>query len=154
MRIVLGERIGRQGELRVGCTACIFDDTRERLLLTRRSDNGRWCLPGGSMESGESAAETCVREVLEETGLHVEIVKLIGVYTSPDIVIQHHTGPRKQLVAISFEARVVGGTAGISNETTEFGWYTPAQIEQMDLIEIHRQRIADALVNRAEAFFR
>ncbi|HEY7086920.1 MAG TPA: NUDIX domain-containing protein [Tepidisphaeraceae bacterium] len=154
MQIFQGNRIGKGAVLAAGAAAVIFDEWREKILLTRRSDNGRWCLPGGSMESGESAAETCVREVLEETGLHVEIVKLIGVYTSPDIVIQHHTGPRKQLVAISFEARVVGGTAGISNETTEFGWYTPAQIEQMDLIEIHRQRIADALVNRAEAFFR
>ena len=53
-----------------------------------------------------------------------------------------------------FEARIIGGQPGLSNETTEFGWFTPAEIETMDLIEVHRQRIADAVQNRAEAFFR
>lgn len=154
MKILQGPRIGKDAIISVGSAAVIFDATRQKVLLTRRSDNRRWCLPGGHMESGESAAETCMREVLEETGLRVEIVKLIGVYTSPDVVIQHGHGPLKQLVAICFEARVVGGELGLSTETCEFGWFTPAEIEQMDLIEIHRQRIVDAVADRAEAFYR
>jgi ADP-ribose pyrophosphatase YjhB (NUDIX family) len=44
----------------LGCSAAIFDE-RGRILLTRRADNGQWCLPGGRMESGESAAEACER---------------------------------------------------------------------------------------------
>jgi 8-oxo-dGTP pyrophosphatase MutT (NUDIX family) len=155
MQVFQGDRIGKGAVIAVGSAAVIFEDARrEKILLTRRSDNRRWCLPGGQMESGESAAETCVREVFEETGLRVEVVKLIGIYTSPDFVIQHHDGPRKQLVAMCFEAKVVGGTLGLSNETTEFGWFTPAEIKTMDLIEVHRQRIADAAANRAEAFYR
>jgi 8-oxo-dGTP pyrophosphatase MutT (NUDIX family) len=74
--IFQGDRVGREGRLSVGCAAAIFDQTQERLLLTRRTDNARWCLPGGRMESGECAAECCAREVLEETGLEVEV--LIG----------------------------------------------------------------------------
>ena len=66
-----GNRIGKQGVLRPGASALIFDQAREKVLLTRREDNGRWCLPGGGMDSGESAAEACAREVLEETGLQV-----------------------------------------------------------------------------------
>jgi 8-oxo-dGTP pyrophosphatase MutT (NUDIX family) len=154
VRIHQGERIGKGAAISVGSAAVIFDETRSRILLTRRSDNDRWCLPGGHMESGESASETCVREVLEETGLDVEIVRLIGVYTSPDFVIQHGDGPLKQLVAICFESRVVGGQLCITNETTECGWFTPDEIERMDLVEIHRQRIADALENRQAAFIR
>ena len=67
-QILYGERIGKQGKIRLGCSAAIFDE-HGRILLTRRADNGQWCLPGGGMESGESAAEACEREVLEETGL-------------------------------------------------------------------------------------
>jgi 8-oxo-dGTP pyrophosphatase MutT (NUDIX family) len=43
----------------------------ERLLLTKRSDNGQWCLPGGGIDPGERPAEAAEREVLEETGLTV-----------------------------------------------------------------------------------
>jgi 8-oxo-dGTP pyrophosphatase MutT (NUDIX family) len=49
----------------------VFDEERTKVLLTRRTDNGRWCLPGGGIDSGESAAEACEREALEETGLVV-----------------------------------------------------------------------------------
>jgi 8-oxo-dGTP pyrophosphatase MutT (NUDIX family) len=156
MQILKGPRIGKDASLMPGCAAVIFDPNRKRILLTRRSDNGKWCLPGGRMEPGESAAEACAREVLEETGLIVEVVKLIGIYTSPDRVLTYANTPGKllQLVAMCFECRAVGGELGLSNETTEFGWYTPEEIQAMDLVEHHPQRIADALANRAEAFIR
>ena len=73
--LIRGERVGRQAKLRVGASAIIFGRARQNVLLTRRSDNGRWCLPGGGMDPGESVAETYIREVLEETGLEVEVTK-------------------------------------------------------------------------------
>jgi len=76
-QIFYGDRVGRQGKIRVGCSAIIFDD-EGRFLLTRRSDNGQWCLPSGGLEPGESLEETCIREVFEETGLHVRIKRLVG----------------------------------------------------------------------------
>lgn len=155
MKILKGIRIGRGTSLVVGCAAIIFESpAREKILLTRRSDNGKWCLPGGRMEPGESAAEACEREVVEETGLRVTVKKLSGVYTSPDWVVQYNDGPRHQLIAFAFICEVVGGELGLSDETTAFGWYTPGQIESMDLVEHHPQRIADAMANRAEAFVR
>ena len=54
-QVLYGERIGKQGKIRLGCSAAIFDE-RGRILLTRRADNNQWCLPGGGMEPGESAA--------------------------------------------------------------------------------------------------
>ena len=60
-QILCGERIGKQGKIRLGCSAAIFDE-RGRILLTRRADNNQWCLPSGGMEPGESAAEACERE--------------------------------------------------------------------------------------------
>ena len=67
-QIIWGERAARAGRLTIGCAAVIFSDDRTAVLLTRRQDNGRWCLPGGHMEAGERADEACAREVREETG--------------------------------------------------------------------------------------
>jgi 8-oxo-dGTP pyrophosphatase MutT (NUDIX family) len=144
MRIVQSERIGREGELHVGCTACIFDPSREKLLLTRRSDNGRWCLPGGHMEPGETLAECVEREVWEETGLRVAAGRLIGVYSNPNLLLVYPDGPRTQIVGLVFEARVIGGALGLSDETTEAGYFTADEIATMDVLEHHRERIADA----------
>ena len=90
--LIRGKRVGRQAKLRPGASAIIFDDARQRVLLTRRSDNGRWCLPGGGMDPGESVEETCIREVSEETGLDVQVTRLVGVYTSPDIKVEYADG--------------------------------------------------------------
>jgi 8-oxo-dGTP pyrophosphatase MutT (NUDIX family) len=154
MRVIQGNRVGRGTKLVPGCAAIVWDAPREKILLTRRSDNGRWCLPGGRMEPGESAAEACEREVLEETGLRVNATRLIGIYTSPDMVLEYADGNRFQIVAMSFEAEIIGGELSLSSETTEFGFYTPEQIESMDLVEHHVQRIDDALANQPEAFVR
>jgi len=148
-----GERIGRQGVLRPGASALIFDEARQKILLTRRTDNGRWCLPGGGMDPGESAAEACAREVLEETGLEVRVTKLVGIYTDPDLLVEYPDGNRVQPVAFSFEVEITGGELGLSDETTEFGWYTVAEIEAMDTVENHLPRIRDAVENRPEAVF-
>lgn len=148
-----GERIGKEGVLRPGASALVFDEAREKILLTRRADNGRWCLPGGGMDPGESAAEACAREVLEETGLEVRVTKLVGVYTTPDLLIEYPDGNKIQPVAFSFEVEITGGKLTLSDETTEFGWYTLAEMEAMDIMENHVQRIRDAVKNRPEAVF-
>ena len=149
-KIIYGERIGNQGRLSVGCSAVIFDEARQKILLTRRSDNGRWCLPGGHMEAGESVAEACVREVEEETGLQIQIRRLIGVYSSPHMLLTYADGNYYQMVALCFEAEAKDGEPGLSDETTEAGYFTPAEIEMMDVMEHHRPRIHDALSGQQE----
>ena len=148
-----GDRIGKEGKLRPGASALIFDEARERILMTQREDNSRWCLPGGGMDPGESAAETCVREVLEETGLEVRVTKLVGIYTTPDLLIEFPDGNKIQPVAFSFEAEITGGELGLSDETIAFGWYTVAEIEAMDTMEHHVTRIHDAVKNLPEAVY-
>ena len=149
-----GERIGKEGTLRVGASALIFDEARKKILMTQREDNNRWCLPGGGMDPGESAAEACIREVLEETGLEVRVTRLVGIYTSPDMVIEYRDGNKVQPVTFSFEAEITGGELGLSNETIGFGWYTVAEIESMDTLEHHLTRIHDSVKNLPEAAFR
>jgi 8-oxo-dGTP pyrophosphatase MutT (NUDIX family) len=152
-QILYGERIGKKGKIRLGCSAAIFDKSG-RILLTRRADNGQWCLPGGGMEPGESAAEACEREVLEETGLSVRVKRLVGIYSHPDQLIVYPDRDRFQIVALHFEAEVAGGEPGLSNEITDFGYYTLEEIEGLEVFGRHKERIVDTLANHADAFIR
>jgi ADP-ribose pyrophosphatase YjhB (NUDIX family) len=152
-QILYGDRLGKQGQLRLGCTAIIFDENK-RVLLTRRTDNGLWCLPGGAMDSGESAAEACVREVREETGLHVRVRRLVGVYSDPNQLIIYPDGNKVFVVALSFEAEIIGGELGLSNETTEVGFFSMNDIENRSMLGSHKSRVKDALLNQAEAFIK
>lgn len=143
--VLYGPRLGREGVLRVGCSATLFDETREKVLLTQRTDNGRWCLPGGGMESGESAAEACEREVWEETGLKVRAKRLLGVYSNPDQLVIYPDGNKAFFVVMNFEVEWLSGELGLSNETTDFGYYTVQEMESMPMHGQHKQRVEDAM---------
>lgn len=152
--IIQGERVGRQGKIRTGCSAIIFDARHEKILLTRRTDNGLWCLPGGGIDPGESASEACVREIREETGLNARVTRLIGVYSSPDWLVEYPDGNKVQIVALSFEAEALEGDLSTNSEVSEFGYFTPQEIEHLDVMLNHVQRIKDALENQGAAFVR
>ncbi len=149
-QILYGERLGRQGKLRLGCSAAIFDENR-RVLLTKRADNGQWCLPGGAVEPGESVAEACEREVFEETGLRVRVKRLVGVYSHPDQLSVYKDGNKAHIVALHFEAEVVGGELGLSNETTDFSYFTLDDTEGMEMLGRHRERVQDTLKNHVDS---
>ncbi len=153
-KVLYGERIGKRAQLRVGCSAAIFDNRREKLLLIQRSDNGQWCLPSGGMDAGESIVEACAREVLEETGLVVEVGRLVGAYTSPDVLLVYPDGNEVQVVGLLFETAVAGGELQVSDEATAFGYFSPAEMEDIDLLPLHRDRIRDAFVRQEAAFVR
>ncbi len=152
-QILYGERLGKQGKLRLGTSAIIFDENK-RVLLTRRTDNGQWCLPGGAMDSGESAAEACEREVVEETGLIVRVKRLVGVYGDPNRLVIYPDGNKAFIVALSFEAEIVGGELGLSNETTDAGFFSLTEMETMTIFVNHKLRVEDALLDQAEAFIK
>jgi 8-oxo-dGTP pyrophosphatase MutT (NUDIX family) len=137
-----GERIGATAVLRIGATAAVLDG--ERLLLTKRSDNGEWCLPGGGIDPGERPAEAAEREVLEETGLTVRVTELLGVYSNPDVVVVYPDGNRVQIVGVLFRAEPVDGVAGLSNEVTEVGWFTAEEAATLTVIANHQPLLPTA----------
>lgn len=108
-----------------------------QVLLIRRADIGGWAFPGGFIDPGESVAQAAVRETREETGLEVELVRLLGVYSRPRWrrAGTHH---------VAFVARPIGGHLCTSPETVEVRFLPPGQVPPT-LFPWYRQRIADAL---------
>ncbi len=152
--LIYGERIGKTARLSVGCSVIIFDADGQKVLLTRRTDNGQWCLPGGRLDPGESVEECIIRETLEETGLHIRVIRLLGVYSNPHMIAVYADGNRWQVIAISFLAEVVGGEPRLSDETTGIGYFSLEEMAGMDLMAHHRERISDALAGQEHAFIR
>ena len=108
-----------------------------RVLLTKREDLPVWCLPGGGIEAGESLAQTAVREVREETGLVVEPLHLVGVYSRP----RWRGGGHE----ILFAARPVGGELLSTTPETVAGEYFDPDGLPDTLLWWHRRQIADAI---------
>jgi len=119
-------------------------DEAGRVLMVQRSDNGRWALPGGGHDVGESISDTVVREVREETGIEVEVVGLSGIYTDPGHVMRYDDGEVRQQFSICFRARPVGGELRTSSETTQVGWVDPADLAKLDIHPTMRLRIEHA----------
>jgi 8-oxo-dGTP pyrophosphatase MutT (NUDIX family) len=139
--------------LRVSATAFIRDGAG-RVLLQQRSDNGFWNLPGGGLELGESVAEACVREVREETGLEVEVVRLIGVYSAPEITTMSYPDGRVvQYVTSLFECRVIGGQLEVDAESLSLDWFDPLALPE-PFSPNHIPRLQDALAGQVAAFWR
>lgn len=139
--------------LRPGVSAIILG--AEGVLLQRRSDNGLWGLPGGSVEPGESVSEAIIREVREETGLEVAPTRLVGVYSAPALgqVVTYPDGNVIHYVSASLECRIVGGTLACGEESLELRWFDPRQLPA-EVVPMHRVRVEDALAGRVEAFVR
>ncbi len=134
--------------------AAIVRDGAGRILLQRRSDNGRWGLPGGSVEIGESISQAILREVHEETGLTVEVERLIGVYSDPTLqVVRYQNGDVVHYISTLLACRILGGSLQICEETLDLRFFDPAGLPE-DLLPMHRIRIADALTGRPAAFIR
>jgi ADP-ribose pyrophosphatase YjhB (NUDIX family) len=139
--------------IRPGVAAVIFEEGR--VLLQRRDDNRQWGLPGGAVEPGESVHAAIVREVREETGLEVEPLRLIGVYSDPanHQVITYPDGNVIHYVSSVFECAVRGGTLTCGEESLELEYFPPDGLPD-DTLAISRIRIVDAVARRVEAFVR
>ena len=152
-KMIVGERVGRQGKLAVGCSATVLDEMG-RMLLVRRADNGRWAVPGGYMEPGESVAEACAREVKEECGLEVDVQELIAVYSSPDHLLVYEDGNKWQLIILHFYVEVIGGVLTVSDETTEVKFFAQEETAVLNLGEWDQQRVQDGFKFTGNRFIR
>ena len=145
-----------QGRLLLpGVSAVVFrrdlEPGRVHLLLTRRSDTGRWSLPAGIVEPSEQPATAALRELQEETRITAEVERLALLTTDPDVV--YPNGDRCQFVSMCFRCRYVSGEAQVGDEeSTEVAWFGTEELPD-DLGEIQRRRIQCALQERDDCIF-
>jgi mutator protein MutT len=150
----LRECVGHDPLLAPAAAACIRDE-EGRILLLRRSDGDNlWGFPGGAMELGERAAEAVVREVREETGLKVEPVALIGIYSRPEYAFVYPNGDRVQPVTIFFECRVVGGELRLDMREIMGARYFGPEEELPPMRPCCIAKAHDAFMFQDRAFFR
>jgi 8-oxo-dGTP pyrophosphatase MutT (NUDIX family) len=121
---------------KVGVDAAIFD-AQGRLLLTRRADDGRWCLPCGWAELAESPQESLRREVLEETGLQVKVGALLDVRHRLPGQFGPHTSYH-----ILYHCVPTRGELTTSDESVEVGYYNPAEITAWHADHAEAARVA------------
>lgn len=122
----------------LGVSTAIFQDNQ--ILLIKRSDFPAWGLPGGAVDDGESIAQAAIRETHEETGLDVELLQLVGIYSRPD---WRYGGDH----SILFTAQPIGGSLQTTTDETVDARYFSVEDLPNDLLWYHYQRIVDAHSN-------
>lgn len=147
----LREKVGNDLIVSMGAAAIIRDE-QGRFLLQQRADNGRWGLAGGAVDPGEEPAEAAVREAFEETGLHVEPIKLVGLFGGKRQVVQYPNGDKMAYISATFECRVIGGEIiPVSDETLDVRWFAPHEMPQ-SFVEVHHRRIEAYLKGQTPYF--
>lgn len=102
------------------------------VLLVKRTNPpnlGKWALPGGLVELGESTQDAAVREILEETGLRVKIEGLLDVQT--DLHPDRSSRLEYHYVLVDYLARPTGGTLELNSESSAAGWFTEKEVRSL-----------------------
>ena len=139
----------------VPAVSAVVSDDEDRLLVHRRSDNDLWSIPGGRLEVGESVSQAVVREVLEETGIEVEPMRLVGVYSDPRAVVAYDDGEVRQQFSICVACRPSGGALSAeSDESLEVRFVAPTELEELPMSPAVRLRVSVYLTGGEAAALR
>jgi 8-oxo-dGTP diphosphatase len=126
-------------EQRIRCVGAVVFDDAGRLLLIRRAcepGRGRWSVPGGRVESGETDAEAVMREVAEETGLAVEIVRLLGS-------VQRQAPDAAVFDIYDYSCQVTGGTLRPGDDADDARWCDRQALATLPVVDGLIQALAD-----------
>jgi 8-oxo-dGTP diphosphatase len=118
---------------------CAVFDAKGRVLLIRRASQpfkGRYALPGGFVEVGETAEAACRRELMEETGVEARRLRLLGIYSDPG------RDPRGHVCSVVFLARVARAAARAGDDAAAAEWV--ADWSRVALAFDHAAILADA----------
>jgi 8-oxo-dGTP pyrophosphatase MutT (NUDIX family) len=119
----------------------LLRDEHGRILLVQHVE-GRWQLPGGAVDPGESPDDAVCRECLEEAGIVVEPVALLGAFGGPEYQVRYSNGDEAGYVVTVFELRHVDGEPAPSDDETQaVGWFYPAEIETLEIAPATRSTL-------------
>jgi 8-oxo-dGTP diphosphatase len=114
------------------------------LVLVKRKFEpfvGDWCLPGGFIENSEHPAESAAREVQEEAGINVEIVKLLAA-TAP--------GRNINVIILFYLAKYLSGDLVAGDDASDVGIFTPETLPKNVCFDLHRQMVAKFFAAKGE----
>ena len=131
----------------------IVTNATGHVLLIERTDNGNWSLPGGAMDLGETIRQAAVRETLEETGVHIEITGINGIYTDPRHVLHYTSNDEvRQEFSVVFIARPLSGEPTPSNESSRVEWVSPDELDGLQMNPSMRKRLRYFQSGHAEPY--
>lgn len=132
--------------LKVGADAAIFNE-RGEILLMERSDGSGWCLPCGWVEPNEKPSQAAVRETFEETGLHVKVIRLVGVFTRQP---GQKNGPHA-MVAVVHLCEVLSGELSLSSEGLALRYWPIDDVQDWHATHEQYARVAHAMWQSPDA---
>ena len=118
----------------------VFDGEARQILTVKRKDVPVWVLPGGGVDPGESPENAAIREVLEETGLQVEILRKVARY---------HPINRLGRITHVYECRPIGGSLSLSDETRDIGFFSCDKLPKK-FFDVHKDWLLDALAGHPD----
>ena len=147
LRLELGAADGGYRTPKVDVRGALVDDDG-RVLLTRERSDGRWSLPGGWADPGDTPRQAVIREVREETGYAAEVVELVAVL---DRDAQGMTPPLAVSVyKMFFLCRATGPVAPPQElETLEIGWFGLHELPELSTGRVNRSQIERVLAHRS-----
>ncbi|CAI8031256.1 Uncharacterized 45.4 kDa protein in thiaminase I 5'region [Geodia barretti] len=150
-----GKRVTRMPDAIHLAASGIVVNEKGEILLQKRADNGQWGLPSGYVDIGESVEHGCIREIWEETGIHTQVKRLVGIYSDPqhNVIAAYPDGSLIQFAIVVFECEYLSGQLRISDESTDIGYFPPDNLPD-DTVLCDLLAIKDALEDRERPFIR
>ena len=128
----LRSKVGNQVLMIPGVAVVILNQNNQ-LLLQKKSD-GSWSLPAGMIEPGESPSQAVIREVREETGLAVEVERVLGVFGGEGFGFTYPNGDQVEYTVIMFKCQQTGQFAeDLDEETIELAWFSRSDMPTLAL---------------------
>lgn len=122
----------------VGCDAFVLNEQKQ-VLLIKRVDSDLWALPGGFHDLGETPAKCASRECLEETGYNIEVIRLLGVFSSNCYEYKYIPWKNEEYCHVLLQGKLISGSETTSEETREVGWFSYDELPE--LYDGHKIRV-------------
>lgn len=122
----------------------ILNNKSDLFLFKSPKWNGKWVVPGGHIEWGETAQEAVIRETKEETGLSVSDIEFLCYYESMPTNTEFYKS--KHMVFLDFRMLATSSSVTLNNEGTEYQWIKPKEALKLDLESFTRKTIEKYLL--------